>query len=73
MDEWLEAPSARCLSVHLKKHLVRRLESDSGLGFRRVTTIGEPVGEKNSQQTEGMFSLSDLCVLECVKAAMQLT
>lgn len=39
MDDWLEAPSARCLSVHLKKHLVRRPESDSRSGFRQVTTL----------------------------------
>lgn len=46
MDEWLEAPSARGLSVHLKKHLVRQLESDSRLGFRQFTTIDEPAGGK---------------------------
>lgn len=81
MDEWLEAPSARCLSVHLKKHLVRRPESDSRVGFRQVTTVVSAcilMNQRGGKQTpankqKGGFLLSELRVSNRVKAAMQST
>lgn len=82
MDEWLEAPSARCLSVHLKKHLVRRPESDSRVGFRQVTTVVSACilmnqrreGEQTpANKQKGGFLLSELRVSNRVKAAMQST
>lgn len=67
MDEWLEAATARCLSVHRKKHLVRRLESDSRLGFRQVTAIDEPAGRGGKRPTNRgeVFASWFMCVSMC--------
>lgn len=84
MDDWLEAPSARCLSVHLKKHLVRRPESDSRAGFRQVTTVvsacilmNQRGGKKTpaNKQKGGFYFLNYVCLtawrLQCSRNKQQ--